>query len=138
MTATHSDLLQFYARQCYLLDEGRSREWAHTFVADGSFSSPSYDAPAQGHDELEQIGNAYIDNGRKLGVRSRHVASNIWLDDAAGTPTVRGYFTLIATKTSGGAEVSRHTQFTDTVSRTGGELRVVSRVMTVDNGHAPR
>ncbi|CAN5232003.1 hypothetical protein BH11ACT2_BH11ACT2_06000 [soil metagenome] len=121
------DILDLYARQSHAVDGGDGDAWARTYTRTGTFSSPTYNLTATGHDELKQF--AEVSNGTALarGEQFRHLVTAIAMAPAEpGAIAVRAYLTITAT-TSEGSRVDRSLVMIDRLEREGGRWLIASR-----------
>lgn len=69
----YSQLQQFYGAHCRAIDTGDGAAWAATFTPDGSYESPSYEAPCSGRESLEAFGNSFPQRTPN----ARHIVTNL-------------------------------------------------------------
>lgn len=123
------EILQLYARQSLLIDEGAAAEWADTFTPDGRFDSPSYPGPVEGRDNLI----AFAERFAAGSTGARHVVTNAHL---LGSPSsdkcaARAYLLIVRTGTSGEVQILRLTTIDDELVRADGQWRIRSRRVTL-------
>ncbi|MER5726223.1 nuclear transport factor 2 family protein [Streptomyces sp. NPDC002418] len=134
-SALLAEIHQLYHLQSHLIDGGRAAEWAATFTADGSFTSPSYPAPVTGTAGLTAFAQRFAADCAADNVVRRHVVSNVALtgDDGAGTLRVAAYLQIVATPGGGTPHTERFTTLTDRVIHDGAGWRVDARVVRRDD-----
>ncbi|MFC8021063.1 nuclear transport factor 2 family protein [[Kitasatospora] papulosa] len=137
-SALLAEIHQLYHLQSHLIDGGRAAEWAATFTADGSFTSPSYPAPVTGTAGLTAFAQRFAADCAADNVVRRHVVSNVALtgDDGAGTLRVAAYLQIVATPGGGTPHTERFTTLTDRVIHDGAGWRVDARVVRRDDAPA--
>ncbi|MYX11920.1 nuclear transport factor 2 family protein [Streptomyces sp. SID8374] len=129
-----AEIHHLYHLQSHLIDGGRAAEWAATFAADGSFTSPTYPAPVTGTAALTAFAERFAADCAADGVVRRHVVSNVALtgDDGAGTLQVEAYLQIVATPRGGTPHTERFTTLVDRVVHDGSGWRVAARVVRRD------
>lgn len=137
-SALLAEIHQLYHLQSHLIDGGRAAEWAATFTADGSFTSPSYPAPVTGTAGLTAFAQRFAADCAADNVVRRHVVSNVALtgDDGAGTLRVAAYLQIVATPGGGTPHTERFTTLTDRVIHDGADWRIAARVVRRDDAPA--
>ncbi|MFJ2569462.1 nuclear transport factor 2 family protein [Streptomyces halstedii] len=133
-SARMAEIHQLYHLQSHLVDGGRAAEWAATFTADGSFTSPTYPAPVTGTAALTAFAERFAADCAADGVVRRHVVSNVALtgDDGAGTVRVEAYLQIVATPGGGTPHTERFTTLTDRLVHDGSGWRIAARVVRRD------
>jgi uncharacterized protein (TIGR02246 family) len=125
---------RFYARQSRLIDEGDAAGWAATFTPDGEFHSPSYPEPAVGTDALVAFARRFEETDRASGTRSRHVITNVDVEERDDEATAHAYLQIVTTPTGGESRLVRLTTITDhLVHDSDGGWRVQRRQVTRDD-----
>jgi uncharacterized protein (TIGR02246 family) len=139
LTETLLEIQHLYAAQSHAIDSGDAEGWADTFVPDGVFASPTYDAPIKGRDALVAFARALHAAAPHL----HHVITNVLVQPAVepGTYDVHANLLIVTTHdpASGAARIDRITTIDDRLRRTPdnpAELRLVHRRVTRD-GAAP-
>ncbi|MFF4827206.1 nuclear transport factor 2 family protein [Streptomyces sp. NPDC001312] len=134
VSARLAEIHQLYHLQSHLIDGGRAAEWAATFTADGSFTSPTYPAPVTGTAALTEFAEQFAAGCAVEDVVRRHVVSNVAVtgDDGAGTLRVEAYLQIVATPRGGTPHTERFTTLTDRVVHDGDGWRVAARVVRRD------
>ncbi|UYM25953.1 nuclear transport factor 2 family protein [Streptomyces albus] len=129
-----AEIHQLYHLQSHLIDGGRAADWAATFTADGSFTSPTYPAPVTGTAALTAFAERFAADCAAGRVTRRHVVSNVALtgDDGAGTLHVQAYLQIVATPEGGAPHTERFTTLTDRVVHDGSGWRIAARVVHRD------
>ncbi|MDH6186994.1 3-phenylpropionate/cinnamic acid dioxygenase small subunit [Streptomyces sp. CZ24] len=129
-----AEIHQLYHLQSHLIDGGRAADWAATFTADGSFTSPTYPAPVTGTAALTAFAERFAADCAAGRVTRRHVVSNVALtgDDGAGTLQVQAYLQIVATPEGGTPHTERFTTLTDRVVHDGRGWRITTRVVHRD------
>ncbi|WLQ69259.1 nuclear transport factor 2 family protein [Streptomyces glycanivorans] len=137
-SAQLAEIHQLYHLQSHLIDGGRAAEWAATFTADGSFTSPSYPAPVTGTAGLTAFAQRFAADCAADNVVRRHMVSNVALtgDDGDGTLQVAAYLQIIATPRGGTPHTERFTTLTDRVVHDGAGWRIAARVVRRDDAPA--
>ncbi|WP_436735630.1 nuclear transport factor 2 family protein [Streptomyces sp. BBFR102] len=133
-SARLAEIHQLYHLQSHLIDGGRAADWAATFTADGSFTSPTYPAPVTGTPALTAFAERFATDCAAEGVVRRHVVSNVAVtgDDGTGTLRVEAYLQIVATPTGGTPHTERFTTLTDRVVHDGSGWRIAARVVRRD------
>ena len=91
-------LRNFYAQQAHLIDTGQHEGWAQCFTPEGEFHSPTYGAPAIGHDQLADISRRFSQSAQDAGERHRHIIENVWVVECEGAcAQVRAYVMIVGT-----------------------------------------
>ncbi|MFD7868249.1 nuclear transport factor 2 family protein [Streptomyces sp. NPDC059783] len=139
LLTTLLEVQHLYAVQSHAIDGGDAEGWADTFVPDGAFVSPTYDAPVRGRDAL----TAFARDLHTAAPHLHHLITNVAVRpaDAPGEYRVRANLLIVTTHdlAGGAARIDRITTIDDRLRRTPGhpeELRLVSRHVTRD-GAAP-
>lgn len=126
-TSTHESLRNFYPRQAHLIDTKQHETWAHTFMADGEFHSPTYGAPAVGYDELINISRRFAEGAAQTRTQQRHIVQNVWIvrcDDQSAT--VQVYLSVTASDESG-VRILRTVTLEDELVHTSGQWLIHKR-----------
>ena len=81
---------QFWARYCWLIDEGQSEDWAKLWMADGTFTGVAPE-PLAGHEALTGFAKVVYESSGSGNIR--HIAANLVCEygDSRDTVTARFY-----------------------------------------------
>jgi hypothetical protein len=118
LTVVPPEVHELLAKQAHLIDSGDAEGWAHTYLPDGVFDSPTYGAPVVGRAALAEFACRVHTNTPRL----RHVLTNVCLAQAPDHDQCHTLGTLlIVTATDEGTRVDRVTTVRDhLVHRDGG------------------
>ncbi|QKV93065.1 SRPBCC family protein [Streptomyces sp. NA02950] len=128
------EVVQFYARQAYLLDSGEAERWADTFTEDGRFVQNARPEPWIGRDQIRKRMRAGLDRIFGEGLQRRHWLGMVDLvsyDDE--TVTTRYYAAIYSTAKDGAPQLYLSTAVDDVLVRTPQGLKVRHRLVSHDN-----
>jgi SnoaL-like domain len=129
---TYQRVVQFFARQMRLLDEGRTDEWADTFTEDGTFVDEDGAQPVIGRAAIARSARAHHE--RAGDVQRRH-----WLgmvETAArpdGTIDAHCYALVLATARGERPQIQSSVECRDVLVADGDNLRVRLRRVRSDS-----
>ncbi|MFF4771427.1 nuclear transport factor 2 family protein [Microtetraspora fusca] len=133
-TETLVRIHQLYGEQSHLIDNGRAREWAATFSADGEFHSPTYPDPVVGTARLTTFAERFFEEARSSGVTTRHVITNLFVHSADDrSAIVHAYLQIVSTPVGGEPRLVRMTTITDDLVRQDGRWLIRRRVVRRDD-----
>ena len=124
---------QLYARQSHAIDSGDSAGWAACFTADGTFESPTYDAPVTGTEALEAFAAAFASAAAEAGLVRRHWTTSLVLEaDAEDRVAAACYALVLATAEGEAPRIERSVVFHDRLVRRDGRWLMERREVEVD------
>ncbi|WP_278261637.1 nuclear transport factor 2 family protein [Nocardia sp. AG03] len=113
MSANYADLLQFYARQLRLLDDGHVEEWAGTFTVDGVLRQAHRTTARKGRAEIADGLRRAADGLRARGAVRRHWVGNLTIESTGDTIHTRFYALVIESTPENPAHLHLSTDIRD-------------------------
>ncbi|MFW0770880.1 nuclear transport factor 2 family protein [Arthrobacter koreensis] len=122
-----------YGRQSHAIDSGDAAGWAATFTADGTFTSPTYPAPAEGREALTRFAERFAADCRRENQVLRHVVSTVHVEQLAWDALrSHAYLQIIGTAAGQPPRLHRITVVEDDLVRTPAGLLVAARRVRPD------
>jgi uncharacterized protein (TIGR02246 family) len=126
---------QLYSRQSHAIDAGDATGWAGSFTPDGTFTSPTYDAPVAGTAALTAFAEAFAAAAQRDGVVRRHWITALALErEGEGRAAGRCYAMVLATPVGGPPRIERSVVFHDRLVCRDRRWQVEGRQVSVDGG----
>ena len=122
-----------YGRQSHAIDSGDAEGWAETFTADGTFTSPTYAAPAEGRGELIRFAERFAADCLQRNQVLRHVVSTVHVEQVSQYVLKSfGYLQIVGTAAGQPPKLHRITVIEDDLVRTQAGLLVAARRVRPD------
>jgi hypothetical protein len=133
--ADRVEILDLFARQAHLIDEGEAERWAATFCSDGFLVSPTYGIRVVGHDALRQFAEASRQQALDRNEQLRHHQDQILIEPHGDSfALVKSYLVIIAVGVTG-ARSDRSLTTVDELVKEAGDWRMKSRHVLRDDAH---
>lgn len=120
----HPLLCNMYGAQAQAIDSGDGRAWAATYLEDGTYTSPSYDRPYSGREELTEFGNSFPTRSPN----AKHLALNVHITDIGEEEAkVTLTYVIVSGEPGGECRILRTVTAFDDVKLVDGQPRLASR-----------
>ncbi|MFB7876595.1 nuclear transport factor 2 family protein [Nocardia sp. NPDC056064] len=137
MSANYADLLQFYAHQLRLLDDGRVEDWAATFTPDGVLRQAHRTTARKGRDDIAAGLRRATETLRERGAVRRHWVGNLTIEHTADTIHTRFYALVIESTPDRPAHLHLSTDIRDELVPTTDSWQIRERTIIHDPDPVP-
>lgn len=129
----YAEILQFYARHVWLLDEGRAEEWADQFTPDGEFGQNVKPEPRRGRRAIAESMRRGMASLAARGITRRHWFGMVVAEpEPDGAVRTRYYAVVFETPRGGEARVYLSTTAEDVLEKRDGGWLVRRRLVSHD------